>query len=198
MTFVGSPRPGADGLSRARAERTLERREASARPHHPHGQRPGPTAAGGSRLALSTSAGVGVAPRRADGTGSRAASLRLRTRRNSACVDAFGRWRPITSRRRRSRSRSRASWRAFCGPRYNRRRRRPRNGAAKGPSGAMTRIGDGPRRRRMIRARLRGSAARACDKDSVPSRDHRLHVLPTKHCHVCSAAGDRGNHRISA
>ncbi len=32
----------------------------------------------------------------------------------------------------------------------------------------------------------------------VRTRDSRLHVLPTKHCHVCSAAGDRGNHRISA
>jgi transposase len=32
----------------------------------------------------------------------------------------------------------------------------------------------------------------------VPTRDARLPVLPTNHCHVCSAASDRGNHRISA
>ena len=63
----------------------------------------------------------------------------------------------------------------------------------------MTRVGDGPRRRRMIR----GTIARIGELDNairtpVPTRDPRLHVLPTKHCHVCSAAGDRGNHRISA
>ena len=35
-------------------------------------------------------------------------------------------------------------------------------------------------------------------RTSVPTRASRLHVLSTKHCHACSALGDRGNHRISA
>ena len=65
--------------------------------------------------------------------------------------------------------------------------------------GNRERFGDGPRRRRMIRgtiARIGELAMRYGQR--VPTRDSRLHVLPTKHCHVCSAAGDRGNHRISA
>ena len=66
-------------------------------------------------------------------------------------------------------------------------------------NGSMTRVGDGPRRRRMIRGTIVRIGELAMRYGlSVPTRDPRLHVLPTKHCHVCSAAGNRGNHRISA
>ena len=47
---------------------------------------------------------------------------------------------------------------------------------------------------------MRGTIARIGEltnsaiRTSVPTRELTLHVLPTKHCHVCSAAGDRGNY----
>jgi hypothetical protein len=48
---------------------------------------------------------------------------------------------------------------------------------------------DGPRRRRMIRGTIaRISVLIMRHGPDVPIRDLRLPVLPTKHCHVCSAA----------
>ena len=72
-------------------------------------------------------------------------------------------WPPHTNRRRRSRSRSRASWRASCGRRCNPHRHRRSDGRrrqGRGMAATMTRPGDGPRRRRMIR----GTNVRIGDK----------------------------------
>ena len=52
--FASAPR--VDGVSGAGARRGLQRREASAWPHHAHRECAGPPAAGGNGLALSTSA----------------------------------------------------------------------------------------------------------------------------------------------
>ena len=125
-----------------------------------------------------------------------AVSLRSRTGRSSDCAGASARWRRSINRPRRSPSRSRANWRAFCGPRCN----RPRRQRTDGGGGAETaRPGNGPRRRRMIRGTMvEDRRVRHAIRTDVPIRDFRLHDLPTNHGHVCAAAGDRGNHRISA
>jgi hypothetical protein len=48
------------------------------------------------------------------------------------------------------------------------------------------RFDDGPRSRRMIRGTIAGPAGYARDTNIVSTRDVSQHVLPTKHCHVCS------------
>ena len=143
--------------------------------------------------------GVGVAlTRRRKGQPGRV-SLRSRTRRSSDCVGASDGWPNNTSPRPRSRWRSRASWPASSGRRSNRRRRRRLSDTRASGRSTSDAVGDGPRRRRMIRGtivRIGELAMRYGHPSQLATS--RLHVLPTKHCHVCSAAGDRGNHRISA